>query len=74
MTELKRAETKADWEKVLEDKEALAAKTMKKINDLGGWDARIDDLKLAKKRIDLRNQYGWLMMNIKDIKEIIAEL
>lgn len=73
MTELKRAETKADWEKVLEDKEALAAKTMKKINDLGGWDARIDDLKLAKKRIDLRNQYGWLMMNIKDIKEIIAE-
>lgn len=73
MAENKPAETKEDWMKVLETKEAKAAKVMAKIDDLGGWNAEIKDPKLANKRMDLRKQYSWLMININDIKEIINE-
>jgi hypothetical protein len=73
MAENKPAETKEDWMKVLEAKEAKAAKVMAKIDQLGGWDAKIEDLKLANKRMDLRKQHSWLMINISQIKEIINE-
>jgi len=73
MAENKPAETKEDWMKVLETKEAKAAKVMAKIDDLGGWNAEIKDLKLANRRMDLRKQYSWLMINIDQIKEIINE-